>query len=89
MKKSPEELAGLLNAARTINLSEPVLFPAIERRIEERINLMCSEFRMGKNDNLVSHVGYITALKDLLNEFKRIKEDGNRAQIKLLDDHKN
>jgi hypothetical protein len=80
-----QELVELLNSARMVSAAENVIFPLLMDKIAQRLDLACSEFRGGKTENLIAHIGYITGLKDMLNELKRIQVNGNKAQIQLID----
>lgn len=82
------ELVEMMNQARMLGASESLLYPMVEQMISKRLDVACSEFRGGKTENLVAHIGYIVGLKDLLSQLKRIQVEGNRAQMKLIDEHK-
>ena len=80
-----QELVELLNSARMISAAENVIYPLLKDKIAQRLDLACAEFRGGKTENLIAHIGYITGLKDMLNEMRKIQTAGNKAQIQLID----
>lgn len=85
--QADHELVEMMNQARMLGASESILYPMLEQFISRRLDVACAEFRGGKTENLVAHIGYIVGLKDLLSQLKRIQAEGNRATIKLIDEH--
>jgi hypothetical protein len=79
---SDEKLAQAFSEGRMIAAVDNVIFPAIHRFKEMRIQNMCGNFRAGKKD-FIDDVAYITALMDLEVQLKQAQEAGNRAYRKL------
>jgi hypothetical protein len=54
----------------------------IQKKIQERLTLACSKF-VGGEQNFLSDIAYISALKQIENELKSIQKQGNEAYLKL------
>lgn len=80
-----EKLYTLASDSRLISASEHVLFPVIRMKIEQRINLACSNFVGGKTDFLAD-IAYIQGLKEIEQYLKRIQAEGNKANLELNKD---
>ena len=81
-----EKLFTLASDSRVISASEHVLYPIIKAKIEQRINLACSNFIGGKTDFLAD-IAYIQGLKEIEQTLKRIQTEGNKANLELNKDH--
>lgn len=77
-----EKLFALASDSRLISASEHVLYPVIRMKIEQRINLACSNFMAGKTDFLAD-IAYIQGLKEIEQYLKRIQSEGNKANLEL------
>lgn len=71
------KLVELMNSSRMISAAQSIIYPMIQDMIQKRLDLACAEYRAGK-DSLI-HIAYITGLKDLQNELKRIQALGEKA----------
>jgi len=75
------KLVEALNSSRMISAAQDVIFPLIQDMISKRLDLACAEYRAGKDTSI--HIAYITGLKDLSNELKRLQTVGERARAEL------
>lgn len=85
MKKQPttdEQLVDLVNQSRMIDLSSQVIFPLLEKKIQDKIQQACVQFTMGQKD-FVGDIAYIHALRSLMTELKSKQKQGDQAFIKL------
>lgn len=80
-----EKLFMLASDSRLISASDHILFPLIKAKIEQRINLACSNFIGGKTD-FISDIAYIQGLKEIEQYLKRIQAEGNKANLELNKD---
>ena len=67
-----------MNKSRIVDGAKPVLFPMLDKKIENLIAQACGELKSGKSD-FVSYVAQISALRDIKWELDRIQKQGNRA----------
>lgn len=79
---SDEKLAELMTQGRLIAASDQVLYPLIQKKIQERLNQACAKFNGGEQ-NFLSDIAYISALKQIENELKSLQKQGNEAYLKL------
>lgn len=77
-----EKLFELANDSRMISAADHVLYPLIKAKIEQRINLACSNFIGGKTDFLAD-IAYIQGLKEIEQYLKRLQSEGNKANLEL------
>jgi hypothetical protein len=73
-----EKLANLMSESRLISAADNVLYPLIQLKIQNRINLACSKF-VGGELNFVGDVAYIQGLKEIEQELRRLQTAGNKA----------
>lgn len=79
-----EKTWGLVQDARLINLSESLLFPLLDKMIEERVDLMIAKFNGGETE-LLAHVAMIASLKDFKIKLKQAQAKGNREAAKIAE----
>ena len=79
---SDEKLAELMTQGRLIAASDQVLYPMIQKKIQERLTLACAKFTGGEL-NFLADIAYISALKQIESELKSIQKQGNNAFVKL------
>ena len=77
-----EKLSELMTQGRLIAASDQVLYPLIQKKIQERLTQACSKFNGGEQ-NFLSDIAYISALKQIENELKSLQKQGNEAYLKL------
>lgn len=77
-----EKLVSLVNESRMISASENVIYPLIQKKIQERLTQACAKFNGGEQ-NFLSDIAYISALKQIENELKSLQKQGNEAYLKL------
>lgn len=77
-----EKLFELASDSRLVSASEHVLYPLIKAKIEQRINLACSNFIGGKTDFL-GDIAYIQGLKEIEQYLRRLQSEGNKANLEL------
>lgn len=71
------KLENQLSEARFIHASENVIYPLLDKMIQDRLEQSCGKFRAGERD-FVSDVAYICGLKDLRDYLKRAQTQGNK-----------
>ena len=79
-----EKLETIRGDARLISASDNVLYPMIKLRIENRLNLACTDFTSGKLENLVGHIAYIKGMKDIEAELRQLQRKSNDNDRDLL-----
>jgi len=72
-----QKLEAQLSEARFIHASENVIYPLLDKMIEDRVELACGKFRSGERD-FSSDIAYIAGLKDLTDYLKRAQTQGNK-----------
>ncbi len=72
----------LAQEARALNLSEGLIFPLIDKLIQQRLDLMVSEFN-GKDMNMIPHTAFIAALYELKNVLQNKQKLGNKYQEQI------
>lgn len=79
---SEEKLAELMSQGRMIAASDQVIYPLIQKKIQERLSMACAKFTGGEQ-NFLSDIAYISALKQIETELKSIQKQGSDAYLKL------
>jgi hypothetical protein len=79
---SSEKLVELMNSGRLIAASDNVIYPLIQKKIQDRLNLACSKFVGGEKD-FIADLAYIQGLKEIELELKKLQKAGNEAYAKL------
>lgn len=74
-----------MNDARLIAASDNVLFPMIELKIQQRVDLAVGKFNGGET-NFVADIAYISGLKMIKNELTKLVTAGNNASLELNKD---
>jgi hypothetical protein len=77
-----EQLVEQIHQSRMIDLSSQVIFPLLEKKIEDRLKQACVQFTMGQKDFLAD-IAYIHALRSLMSELKSKQKQGDQAFLKL------
>ncbi len=79
---SDEKLIEVMNQGRLVAASDNVIYPLIQKKIQERINLACARFTSGEKDFLAD-IAYIQGLKEIEQYLKRIQAEGNKAYAEV------
>ena len=82
-----QKLVEAMSQGRMINAAENVIYPMLEKKIQERLTQACAKFAGGTTD-FISDIAYISGLKDIQNNLKRIQQDGNSAHKTLHEKNK-
>ena len=77
-----QKLVETANSGRLIALAEHEIYPLLDKRITERIQLMRSKFSGGEKDFLAD-MAYIAALMDLKNHLLGLQDKARQAFKKL------
>lgn len=77
-----EELLRQAHEARAVNLSESLLYPLLERKIQSQVSLIVSLFNGGETDFLKA-VAQLASYQGIKEELKRIQQKGNKASEEL------
>ncbi len=77
-----DKLVEAMNDARLLAACDNLIFPLIEQRISDRLNVACANYRAGKTDFLAD-IAYVTGLQDIKAELQRVQTVGNKAIEKL------
>ena len=72
-----EKLVELINESRFISASENVLFPLIEKFVQQRLDGMIAKFNGGET-NFISDVAYISGLRSLAQNLKSKQTVANK-----------
>jgi hypothetical protein len=64
--------------AKLVHLNDGVIFPLLNRKIEEQIADLCETFK-GTSTIKASSVAYISACRDIMRELESIARHGDRA----------
>lgn len=83
---SDEKLVSLMNEARLISASDNVLYPLIDLKIKQRLDLACSRF-VGGETNFIADIAYIQGLKEIKLKLQQMQEAGNKAALQLNKDN--
>ncbi len=83
-----EKLVNLMGEARLIAAADNVIFPLIDKKIEEKINYAVGKFANGEDD-FIAEIAYIAAMKDIRRELDFKQTQGNKAVKALHDNSKN
>jgi hypothetical protein len=75
-----EELS-ILGDSRLINLTEHIIYPYLDKKVQSRIAIMCGKFANGET-NFVADVGYLSAISDLKNDLKQKQKIGKTVYAK-------
>lgn len=67
-----------MSEARLISAADNVIYPLIEKKIEERVELAVGKFHNGET-SFVADIAYIAAFKEILRDLKSKQAQGNRA----------
>ena len=79
---SDEKLASIMGDARLISASENIIYPLIELKINQRLNMACGKFVGGKTD-FIADIAYIQGLKEIKQELLKLQKTGNQAAFEL------
>ena len=77
-----QELHSLMHDARLLNVSEAVLRPLLDKKIEIQIGLICAKFEGGSTD-ILTDVAKLCAFRDIQRELKKIQQKGSTAMEEL------
>lgn len=77
-----EELITTANSGRLINLAEQEIYPLLDKKIHERMQMMTGKFRVGET-NFQGDVAYLCALNDLKNNLLNLQTKAKQAFQKL------
>lgn len=83
-----EKLVELMSEARLISAADNILYPLIEKKIQQRLDLACGKFLAGERD-FVAEIAYISAFKEILGDLKSKQNQGNKAIQALHEKEKN
>jgi len=78
---------GQMQDARLISASEQVIFPMIDKMIQDRVEVACGKFRSGSTD-FIGDIAYITSLKDIYENLSALQRNGMAAYEKLIKENK-
>lgn len=77
-----EELIATANSGRLINLAEQEIYPLLDKKIHERMQIMTGKFRGGET-NFQGDVAYLCALNDLRNHLTNMQTKARQAFQKI------
>lgn len=77
-----EELISTANSGRLINLAEQEIYPLLDKKVSERLQIMTGKFRGGET-NFQGDVAYLCALIDMKNNLLATQAKAMQAFKKL------
>lgn len=73
-----EELIATANSGRLINLAEQEIYPLLDKKVAERLQIMTGKFRSGET-NFQGDVAYLCALVDMKNYLLNTQSKAQKA----------
>ncbi len=84
LDKNHEKMRQQAADARLVHLNEQIVFPLLQRNVDDAIAAICHELKATGQVSL-SKVAYIAACRDLVIELEGIARTGDRAAGKLIE----
>ena len=82
--KNLERMTQLMNDARLLNMTESVLYPLLQKHMDQKVKQMCARFRSGHTE-FIQDVAQLSYIEELTSELTRKQAQGNRARKDLTD----
>lgn len=84
-KLDSEKLAALMGDSRLVSAADNILYPLIQLKIKQRIDMACARF-IGGELNFVGDIAYIQGLKEIEQQLRKIQAAGNQVIYDLNKD---
>lgn len=82
MDEKEERLHKSAANAKLLSLNESVLFPLLNKKVEQNIATLCEDFKQGKPVDL-NAIAYLAVARDMVQELDSLARHGLRDAEKL------